>query len=208
MAQWQSSYCDCKPPVLFFLHRLRVLRLGKHTDFYRSGLEPIATCSSRNFGLVRSFGASAVYDYTAPDVGNTIKKDTGGRLRHALDCISDQSSTQCCYASLGRAAGHDASLEVLQPEWKTRNVIKHDFVMCLEGTGRDVALEGEYRRPASIEKRELAGRMFTIFQRLLDDKVLKTHPVEVVGQGFNSIIEGLITLKSGLVSGKKLVVLL
>ncbi|KAK2594101.1 hypothetical protein QQS21_008204 [Conoideocrella luteorostrata] len=173
-----------------------------------SGLEPIATCSPRNFDLVRSFGATAVYDYTVPDVGHTIKKDTNGRLRHALDCISDQQSTQCCYASLGRPAGHVASLEILQADWKSRDVIKHDFVMCLEGMGKELALEGEYKRPASSEKCKLAARMFPIFQRLLDERILKTHPVEVVGHGLNSIIDGLGVLQSGLVSGKKLVILL
>lgn len=80
--------------------------------------------------------------------------------------------------------------------------------MSLEGTGLEIALDGEYKRPASSEKREVAARMFLLFQRLIDDKKLKTHPVEVVGRGFDSIIEGLGTLKSGVVSGKKLVVLL
>lgn len=149
-----------------------------------------------------------MYDYTVPDVAQTIRADTKGRLRHALDCISDQPSTKCCYASLGRAAGQYASLEAIQPDWKTRTVVKHDFIMSLEGMGREVALEGEYKRPMSDKKRELAARMFAIFQRLLDEGKLKTHPIEVVGQGCESIIKGLEMLKSGVVSGKKLVVTL
>lgn len=156
--------------------------------------------------MVRSFGATALYDYAVPDIGRTIRADTKGRLRHALDCISDRESTQCCYDALGRAGGRDASLEVIKAEWRTREAIRQDFVMSLEGTGLEIALDGEYKRPASSEKRQVAAKMFLIFQQLLNDKMLKTHPVEVVGSGLSSVIEGIATLKSGLVSGKKLVV--
>lgn len=80
--------------------------------------------------------------------------------------------------------------------------------MCPEGMGKELALDGEYKRPASRAKRDLAARMFVIFQRLLDEKKLKTHPVEILGQGLENVIGGLKRLKSGTVSGKKLVVLL
>lgn len=78
--------------------------------------------------------------------------------------------------------------------------------MCLEGMGKEAKLAGEYGRPASEEKRELAAKMFRIFQGQMSHGRLKTHPIEVVGDGFESIIPGLETLKSGSVSGKKLVV--
>ncbi|CAH0025857.1 unnamed protein product [Clonostachys rhizophaga] len=173
-----------------------------------SGIEPVATCSPHNFDLVKSFGASSVYDYTIPGVAKTIKTDTNGRLRHALDCISDAASTACCLAALGRVGCRCASLEVPREEWKTRKVVKHEFVMCPEGMGKELALDGEYKRPASRAKRDLAAKMFLVFQKLLDEKKLKTHSVEILGQGLENVIGGLKRLKSGTVSGKKLVVLL
>lgn len=171
-----------------------------------SGLDPIVTCSLKNFELVKSLGATAVFDYKVPDVAQTIRTQTKGRLRHAMDCISDQMSTTCCYGALGRPGGRYASLESIPSDWKTRDAVKHDFIMCLEGMGKEAKLAGEYGRAASEEKRELAARMFRIFQDLLTKGLLEPHPIEVVGDGFESIIRGLVILKSGSISGKKLVV--
>ncbi|KAI9154647.1 Cytochrome P461 monooxygenase [Paramyrothecium foliicola] len=50
-----------------------------------SGHQPIATCSPKNFDLVMSYGANNTFDYSAPDIGRTIRKQTNGKLRHALD---------------------------------------------------------------------------------------------------------------------------
>ncbi|KAI1457559.1 zinc-binding dehydrogenase [Annulohypoxylon moriforme] len=170
------------------------------------GYDPVATCSSRNFDLVKSYGASAVFDYTSTDLGSTIKAHTGGRLRHALDCIADQASTTCCYASLGRPGGRYAYLEASPKEWKTREAVKADFALAYEAFGPEVKLEGEYGRPASPEKHETAVKIFRAFQKLLDEGKVRAHPTEVVGHGFESILEGLRRLKSGSVSGKRLVV--
>ncbi|KAI0888669.1 zinc-binding dehydrogenase [Annulohypoxylon maeteangense] len=170
------------------------------------GYDPVATCSSRNFDMVKSYGASAVFDYTATDLGHAIKTHTGGRLRHALDCIADQASTTCCYASLGRPGGRYAYLEASPKEWKTREAVKADFALAYEAFGHEVKLDGEYGRPASPEKHETAAKIFRAFQKLLDEGKVKGHPTEVVGHGFESILEGLRRLKSGSVSGKRLVV--
>lgn len=170
------------------------------------GYDPIATSSSRNFDLVKSYGASAVFEYTSTDLGSDIKKHTGGRLRHALDCIADQTSTTCCYASLGRPGGRYAYLESSPKEWKTREAVKPDFALAYEAFGPEVKLDGEYGRPASPEKHELAVKIFKEFQKLLDGGKVKAHPIEVVGHGFESILDGLRRLKSGAVSGKRLIV--
>ncbi|KAI1205705.1 zinc-binding dehydrogenase [Annulohypoxylon truncatum] len=170
------------------------------------GYDPVATCSSRNFDMVKSYGASAVFDYTSNDLGRNIKTHTGGRLRHALDCIADQASTTCCYASLGRPGGRYAYLESSPKEWKTREAVKPDFALAYEAFGREVKLDGEYGRPASPAKHEMAVKVFRSFQKLLDEGKVRAHPTEVVGHGFESIIEGLRKLKSGAVSGKRLVV--
>ena len=51
-----------------------------------SGLDPIATCSPHNFPLVRSRGASAVFDYTDLNIPSAIKKLTGGQLKYFGGC--------------------------------------------------------------------------------------------------------------------------
>ncbi|KAI1638953.1 zinc-binding dehydrogenase [Biscogniauxia mediterranea] len=173
-----------------------------------SGLDPIVTCSSKNFDLVKAYGAQAVFDYTSPDVAREIRSYTKGRLRHALDCITCQESTTCCFNAIGRPGGRYACLEACPAEWKTRDAVKAEFVMSLEVFGKEVKLGGEYGRPADPEKHDMATEFVKVFQRLFNEGSIKPHPVEIVGQGFDSVLKGLTTLKSGGVSGKKLVVLL
>lgn len=84
--------------------------------------------------------------------------------------------------------------------------MKPDFALAYEAFGPEVKLDGEYGRPASPEKHELAVKIFKEFQKLLDGGKVKAHPIEVVGHGFESILDGLRRLKSGAVSGKRLIV--
>jgi len=70
-----------------------------------SGLRPIATCSPKNFELVKSFGADAVFDYRSPSCIASIKENTRGNLKYVLDCISEPETTAFCYSCIGRAGG-------------------------------------------------------------------------------------------------------
>lgn len=79
--------------------------------------------------------------------------------------------------------------------------------MSLEVLGKDVKLGGEYSRDSNPALHALARDLTIVFQQLLDHRRLRPHPVHVIGRGLNSILEGLKELKSGSVSGKKLVVL-
>ena len=172
-----------------------------------SGLAPIATCSPHNFDLVRDIGASAVFDYTEPDVGTRIREYTNGRLQHVLDCITDRESVACCYASIGRTGGRYVSLEFCPVEWRTRRAVKAEFVNVLEIFGKALEMSGVYTRPASTEKNEAAVRWYRMFQRLLDEGKLRTHPTQVLSGGLEGILEGLRLLKVNRISGRKLVAL-
>ncbi|KAI1121507.1 zinc-binding dehydrogenase [Nemania abortiva] len=172
-----------------------------------AGYNPIAVCSARHFDMVKSYGASVVFDYASDiDIGISIRDQTRGGLRHALDCISDQASTSCCYASLGRPGGQYTHLEAVPAKWKTRKAVKAEFVLAYEAFGDPVDLSGEYNRPADLERHNIALELYKTYQELLDDGVLRAHPVEVIGHGFEKVLEGLNQLKQGMVSGKRLVV--
>ncbi|ROW04708.1 hypothetical protein VMCG_04869 [Cytospora schulzeri] len=176
-----------------------------------SGLAPVVTCSPRNFDLARKYGATEIFDYTHPggiETGEVIRRDTDGRLRHALDCAVDADSVSCCYAAFGRVGGRYVSLESCPEELRTRRSVRAHFVMGLEVFGKEVKLGGEYGRPASKEKHDTAARCFRMFQRLLDEGRLEAHPVQIVQGGFDGILQGLELLAQGAVSGKKLVALL
>ncbi|KAF4627057.1 hypothetical protein G7Y89_g11096 [Cudoniella acicularis] len=119
-----------------------------------SGYNPIATCSPRNFDLVRGRGASAVFDYSVPDVAAEIKAHTGGRLKYVLDCISNVDSVATCYSAIQRPGGRYVSLERVPDELLTkRRAVRPTFVMASEAFGQDIKLgQGGYDRMASQEK--------------------------------------------------------
>ncbi|KAI1467234.1 MFS general substrate transporter [Daldinia caldariorum] len=118
----------------------------------QSGYDPIATCSRRNFGLVRDRGASAALDRVAYEDGDgdlaaEIAARAGGRLRYALDCVSDARSAAVCYAAIQRPGGRYASLERVPEEiLGARQAVRAAFVLAAEAYGEDVELEGGQRQ--------------------------------------------------------------
>lgn len=170
-----------------------------------SGLDPITTCSPHNFALVRSRGAGAVFDYSDPHTPAAIRKHTGGRLKHVLDCISDAQSVEACWAAMARVGGRYASLELVPDEMLAkRRAVRARLVMAFEILGEEVRLPGGYGKPADSAKRELGVRFFAMFQRLLNEGKLVPHPTQRVEGGLEGIAGGLQLLKSGSLSGKKL----
>ncbi|CAG9986856.1 unnamed protein product [Clonostachys byssicola] len=174
-----------------------------------SGLRPVTTCSPRNFDLVRTRGAMEALDYVNPTVVDDVRAFAGGKLKHVLDCIGDSSSAALCYATIGRTGGHYVTLEQVSDELlKSRLAVRAKVALGYELFGRKVALPGVYGCPAQPEKSALAARYLPILQDLLDRGALRTHPTQLVGGELSDVLEGLKLLKSGSVSGQKLVVVL
>jgi hypothetical protein len=97
------------------------------------------------------------------------------------------------------------SLERVTEEWRTRRAIRAEFVMAYDVFGQDVPLSGGYERSANEEKHALYAHWFRVFQKLLDSVRLKAHPTQKLEGGLNGVLQGLRMLKSGSISGKKLV---
>jgi NADPH:quinone reductase-like Zn-dependent oxidoreductase len=171
-----------------------------------SGVQAIATCSPHNFDLVRIYGASTVFDYTDPDTPAEIEKQTEGELEYAIDIITDPDSVACCYAAISRFGGRYTCLELCPEELRTRRIISVKFPLAYEIFRKALELSRGYERPASREKHAAAVHWFKMFQILLDEGKLKAHPVKMLPGGFEGILDGLKALKSGSVSGHKLVV--
>lgn len=185
---------------------------------YAAGL--VAVCSPHNFALARSYGAADVFDYqdcSRDDLAAALRARTGGQLRAVLDCISDTHSVAVCLASMARTGGRYASLEhVPDALLAPRRAVRASMVMAAEACGDEVRLSedgmGPYDRPANTEKRVLVANMFSrVLPRLLDQGRLRPHPIEVLnpegGESLEAVITGLQKLKTGDVSGRKLVVL-
>ncbi|KAL1882814.1 putative secondary metabolism biosynthetic enzyme [Diaporthe australafricana] len=174
-----------------------------------SGLDPIATCSPRNFDLVRAAGATAVFDYADPHSMDRIKEYTKGQLKNVLDCISDPQSVEFCYNAIARVGGRYVSLEYVPDELLARRrAVNASFVMAYEIVGEEVKLPGAYGKPADDVKRELGASCFAMFEGLLREGKLRPHPIEQLERGLHGVLDGLALLKSGSVSGRKLVAVL
>ncbi|OTA98396.1 hypothetical protein M426DRAFT_258962 [Hypoxylon sp. CI-4A] len=151
-----------------------------------SGARVITTCSNKNIPLAKRYGADSTLDYLAPGNPENIRHLTGNRLRYALDCVVDKDSVECCYAALGRSGGRYTCLELCPEELRTRKAVKAEFIMVLDIFGKGVQLDRGYEREPNISP----------------------HPIEVMDGGFQGILDGLQRLRTGSISGKKLVVYL
>lgn len=171
-----------------------------------SGLDPIVTCSPRNFTLVQSYGAVAAFDYRSPTCVADIRAATNNSLRYALDCITSQDSIQLCYAAIGRAGGKYTSLDPY-PEAvaKTRRVVVADWVLGPTMLGKDIAWPAPHGRPGSPELRTFGEEWFGVVQGLMDEGKIRNHPLQVMAGGFEDVLRGMARVKAGTVSGVKLV---
>jgi hypothetical protein len=72
--------------------------------------------------------------------------------------------------------------------------------------GGRVALDGEYAREASATDRALSAKIFATIQTLLDNGRIKSHPVRVLADSWVGVIQGVDIIRTGAISGQKLVV--
>ncbi|KAF6803239.1 zinc-binding dehydrogenase, partial [Colletotrichum musicola] len=79
-----------------------------------ANLIPIATCSPKNFDLVKSRGVEETFDHHDPQCAEKIRSYTSNELRYALDCVTTVESTQVCFKAIGRAGGKYVSLDPFQ----------------------------------------------------------------------------------------------
>ncbi|EXA30363.1 hypothetical protein FOVG_18235 [Fusarium oxysporum f. sp. pisi HDV247] len=174
-----------------------------------SGYTSIATCSPRNFDLVKSYGAVHAFDYADEDAAvHAIRRTTGANgLEYALDCIADRFSVKCCFGAMARTGGRYVCLERLAEGLRPRRrSIKQEFVFALDVFGEPITAYKGYERDPGPGKHQFAVRWYRVFQKLLDDGKLRPHPVQLLENGFEGAKNGLGLLRSGSVSGRKLVV--
>ncbi|PNS19186.1 NADP-dependent alcohol dehydrogenase 7 [Sphaceloma murrayae] len=153
-----------------------------------SGYTAIATCSRKNFDLVKSFGASHVFDYADDKTAESIRKLTGSKLEYALDCITDKQSVECCYGTIARTGGRYTTLELCPASMRpVRRAVKHDWIFALDIFGEPIPLSKGYERDASPETYQFAVHWYKVFQRLLDEGKLRPHPLEELEPGFEGI---------------------
>lgn len=113
-----------------------------------------------------------------------------------------------CGAVIARRGGRYACLEAPQDGWATRKAVHTAVVMGYEttGTDHDFGAASPYTRLADPERLALGIDCAVEVQKSLDAGELVSHPVREIKGGWGGIIKGLEILRSGKVSGEKLVV--
>lgn len=166
-----------------------------------SGYRVFTTCSPRNFDLVRSLGADAVYDYKDPNAAAAIRRATDNNLKLVMDCISLESSAAFCEGALSTEGGEYSSLLNVQV---ARENVNSRVTLAYTVFGEAFSF-GELSLPAKLEDREHAEKFVEMAQSLLEQGKIKVHPPKVGKGGLKGVMEGLRLLKADKVSGEKLV---
>jgi NADPH:quinone reductase-like Zn-dependent oxidoreductase len=162
----------------------------------------ITLCSKKHFDTVKSLGAVEAYDYSEPDVGATIRKNTQNSLKYAWDTLGSEQSAKICADALSTEAGcvYGCVLPTKCPRSDVSSISTVMYTMF----GEFFAMRGT-DFPASSADFEFAKTFMALTERLAAAGKLKTH-TEVVGpNGLKGVLDGLDTLKTGKVSGQKLV---
>ncbi|KAF9232957.1 chaperonin 10-like protein [Melanogaster broomeanus] len=157
-----------------------------------SGFSPIITTSSPEYDThLKSLGATAVIDRHAS--GNefiaALNIITKQPIEIAYDAISLPETQQAAWAAL---APSGMLILTLQP------VVKED-----QGKGRRAI--ATYGSPHAQANRAMCNVAWIILGQWLQDGIIKPSRYEVLPNGLHGIEEGLQRMKSGKVSGKKLI---
>lgn len=88
----------------------------------------------------------------------------------------------------------------------TRRAIKTDWVVMPALFGEPITWPAPFKRPGSEALLEFGNELYPMLQRLLDEGKIKPHPVRVMEGDLNTVLEAMKLLRSGKVSGEKLVV--
>ncbi|TGO51238.1 hypothetical protein BCON_0166g00250 [Botryotinia convoluta] len=167
-----------------------------------SGLQVITTSSPRNFELLKSLGADHVLDYHDPNCGAEIRSLTQNKLHHVFDTIATEASARICADALS-TSGDNLYVNLMGIEMP-RDDVKDIFFLGYSVTGEEYEIEGDIW-PAAPEDFELGKRAFVLLERLLENGLIKNHPVKIIYGGLKGILEGMREMKEGKVSGEKLV---
>ena len=164
----------------------------------------ITTCSPRNFELVKSLGAHAVFYYADADCTEKIREYTRDSLTLALDCISSAESAKICSEAISTSAKDGVVSYLLTGTKHDRVDVQAKFTLGYTVVGEDCRFAG-VELPAKPEDFEFGKQFWELSERLFAQGKVKVHPPEVRGGGLQGIFEGLNDMREGRVSGVKLV---
>ncbi|KAK3615960.1 hypothetical protein LTR56_026278 [Elasticomyces elasticus] len=173
-----------------------------------AGLYVVTTASPRNFELLkREYGADAVFDYNDPDCAALIRQETGDKLRHVFDCISNDGSARISAESLAPSATAAGTLQyatLLPVDSFPRSDVEQSFVLGYTAFGESFEFLGQ-QNPAVPADYAICTKYWPLMTSLIAEGKLKASRFEVREGGLDGIFEGLQILRDGKNSAMKLV---
>ncbi|KAI0040741.1 GroES-like protein [Auriscalpium vulgare] len=164
-----------------------------------AGLHVIATASKHNHDILKRYGADEVYDYRDPDVGAKIRAATQGRLRHAVDTISEAQSPRIVSEALSEEGGTVA--QILRYD-SPRPGVEVKFSLAYYFLGQDMV--GKYVIKATPETRANSIKQGKLLSDILALGKIRPMPTLIFPKGLASVQEGFEFMKAGKVSGQKI----
>lgn len=192
-AHWQSSLQSCE---------LAATINQQISNYSRSGLKVVTTCSLRHEKWLRGLGADYVFDYKSSTCAADILRATNGRVAYVLDTIATIDTAQICCDAMGPQGGIYTSLGPVSELPRADIVNKNTVSFTAIGEAFQM---GDQSIPANPADYEFASKFTTLAQELVSQGDLKVHPVSLQSGGLEGVLEGLKKLREGSVSGVKLV---
>ena len=173
-----------------------VIQYAKLTNF-----NIIATCSPRNFDLVRSYGAAHVFDYKNDCSIDGIKELVQGELKLCVDCISTQGSAEYCASVLAPEAVYSSIGLARSP----RSDITTHQTMGYSFLGEEWEQMGQSHPPCQDDF-EFSMEFSKLGEELVAQGKIRTHPLDLRSGGLDAISKGMEDLKAEKISARKIVV--
>ncbi|THV06338.1 dehydrogenase [Dendrothele bispora CBS 962.96] len=164
------------------------------------GMRVIATASTKHFDRLKALGIDELFDYHDPDVNEKIKACTNGNLHHAVDCIANETTPKLISNALSTEGG---TVSVVRDVESVRDEVKHVFSLAYELTERPFDFPWDYIPKPGMAA--FARKCSEMISKLLNEGKLVPAPLKIYPNGFASVSEGFTYMKSGLVSGEKIV---
>ncbi|TFY50937.1 hypothetical protein EVG20_g11246, partial [Dentipellis fragilis] len=140
-----------------------------------------------------------VFDYHDTEVGKKIKAATGGKLKYAVDNISEHGSSQIISDALSDEGG---KVSLLFPYESPRPGISVSSTVAYHLLGKSFDFPFSYTEDPNLT---LLGKKYTKFlEEILAKYEIKPNPVLVYPNGLASVAEGLQFMMDGKVSGQKI----
>ncbi|OCH84775.1 GroES-like protein [Obba rivulosa] len=169
-----------------------------------SGYKVVTTASPRNFELVKSLGADAVFDYRDPEVVRKIKTATGDSVKAGFDTISLKDSQIMSAQVIGPDGGKVVLVLSPIPEAKVRDDVEVGYTLIYTSLGRAFDLRGSHY-PVSPEDRAHMAAFLRKVPALVKEGKIRPNRIKLWRGGLTAIPDGLQHMREGKVSAEKIV---